>query len=614
MRRLRIRFSHAGLDYNIKMTNDNKRLKILFVLLLVGLAPLRLHADSLSPRKTAWLVRWHFDSPDRVKQICRASAGNFTHLLVQARGRADSWYKSDLAPRAEELKGQTADFDPLAEILAECGPTPVQAWLNVFYLWSGDVAPEAAFHPALPVNNLILRDNNGRRVSDYSELERRMGWIEGIYADPADRQYRQLMADVVAELLGRYPLSGIHLDFIRYPGSSYGFGGPAAQKFAEQWGFAPSWLPARIDPGRLRDWLDGRLDQTERLLITGGLIWAEMRADEVGKMLEKIRLVMAKSGPGLVLSAAVDPDCLTAYLDKGQDWQAWAVKGLVDELYPMAYFGGQERVTGQLKAIRAIPALKKIRLWAGLGAYIKESEEIGREAAIAGRLGYEGISLFSLGHLLEKNGGPGPYVQAVNDQPPVSVPQEKPATEDWPLPAEIKLLNLPVPPSPGKDNQLQERLAEFVRACNSIIPQALSRLEKSPPPVPDSLELRGILRFVHPLDGQQKLEEQRQLCAGARRLLKRGKDFATVSRLHSQAGTRDMGGLLPRLYRGEDQALDRLFRLAPGEISPMIRRADGYWCYQLVRKVPGKIETLANIPWPARRVLFKKLLEELSGL
>ncbi len=584
--------------------------KFLFIMLLSCLVPQNPAAAENSPQKTAWLIRWHFDSPGKVKKICGAIDNNFDHLLVQARGRADSWYKSDLAPRAEELNRQPSDFDPLGEILAECGPIPVQAWLNVFYLWSGDTPPKTVIHPAQPENNWILKDNNGKRVCDYSELERKMGWIEGIYADPADPEYRQLMTDVVSELLQRYSLSGIHLDFIRYPGSRYGFGGLAAQKFKKQWGFAPCWLPDKIDPEKLPAWLDGGMSQVERLLVTGNLIWAEMRAGEVTEMVRVIRRVIDKTAPGLILSAAVDPDYLTAYLDKGQDWQLWAGEGLINELYPMTYFGGRDRVERQLTIIRKMPEAKKIKLWAGLGAYIKESEEIGREAAIAQHIGYNGVSLFSLGHLLKKKRGWQQYLQAVNKAVHVTPNQQFRISKKLPQPAEFKLLNLRQTPLAKKHNQALTRLDEFITACNTVIPQALTSLQKAELTIPAWLETRGIFRFVHPLDSLQQQEEQRQLCAKARRLLKKGTDFSAISRRYSQAGTKKMGGRLPRYYLGTNKIIDQLFKLPNNEVSPVIRRTNGYWCYQIRQKGPARPETLENIPWPARRVIFKKVLEK----
>jgi hypothetical protein len=276
----------------------------------------------------------------------------------------------------------------------------------------------------------------------------------------------------------------------------------------------------------------------------------------------------------------------------------------------MTYFGELERVEKQLSAIKAMPTMRQVRLWAGLGAYIKDSEKIAQEAAIADQLGFNGISLFSLGHIQRKKGGCRSYIQAVNNGDFDISKLQNESRKKWPAVRELKLLNLLAKPYPDQADPALIRLTEFITACKTIIPQALNSLEKSQQIIPAWLEIRGIFRFVHPLDSLQRQEEQRQLCAEARRLLKKGKDFKTISRSYSQAGTRQMGGDLPRCYFGADKTLDELFKLQPGEISPIIRRPNGYWCYQLKQKSPPKTEQRENIPWPARRVLFKKFLSD----
>jgi hypothetical protein len=67
----------------------------------------------------------------------------------------------------------------------------------------------------------------------------------------------------------------------------------------------------------------------------------------------------------------------------------------------MAYFGSSQRVGAQLREVAAgqTPG-SPVRIWAGLGAYIKDSRRIAEEARIARNNGYNGIALFSLGHLL----------------------------------------------------------------------------------------------------------------------------------------------------------------------------------------------------------------------
>ncbi|MBI5557186.1 MAG: family 10 glycosylhydrolase [Deltaproteobacteria bacterium] len=371
---------------------------LLLLLVLLGCA-------SCTPRTgaAAWVIRHDVDSAEKIDNICAAAKeADLDELLVQVRGRADAFYHSEIAPWPESLAGAPPGFDPLAETLARCAPLPVQAWLNVYYLWGGTTPPRSPAHPGSPQQPWILRDDEGRPLTAYSEFDKKRNWLEGVYADPASPEYRQLFAEVVRELVSHYPVSGIHLDFIRYPGDSFGRGGSLGREFAGETGIDPRLLPDHLTPDLLFAWLHGRQSPADRVLTLAALYWKEMRARQVTELLKEVRGAIKKHGGNdLKLSAAVFPDPGPAYLENGQDWRSWVADEEIDALYPMAYFGNNERVAAQLREVAAGQLSgSPVKIWAGLGAYIKDSRRIGEEAKIAASNGYNGIALFSLGHLL----------------------------------------------------------------------------------------------------------------------------------------------------------------------------------------------------------------------
>jgi len=377
---------------------DNGRCLLLLLLVLLGCA-------SCFPRTrtAAWVIRHDVDSPQKIEAVCAAARqAGFDELLVQVRGRADAFYRSDIAPWPESLAGAPPGFDPLAEILARCAPLPVHAWLNVYYLWGDTVPPENQAHPGSPAQPWILGDDEGRPLTDYSEFAKKLNWLEGVYADPASPEYRKLFLQVVRELVSRYPVSGIHLDFIRYPGDSFGRGGALGREFAQEIGLDPRLLPDHLNRDVVFDWLHGRQSPADRVLTTAALYWKEMRAAQVSQLLSEVRRTIKQhGGDDIKLSVAVLADAGQAFLENGQDWRSWSAAEQIDALYPMAYFGSSQRVGAQLREVAAgqTPG-SPVRIWAGLGAYIKDSRRIAEEARIARNNGYNGIALFSLGHLL----------------------------------------------------------------------------------------------------------------------------------------------------------------------------------------------------------------------
>ena len=585
---------------------------------------------------TAWLIRFDIGTPEKIADHCQeAKTAEFDSLLVQVRGRADAFYTSSIAPRSEYLQETSPDFDPLAETLSSCAPIPVTAWLNVYYLWTGDTPPEDKNHPGHPDKDWIIHDADGRPVSEYTELERNLGWIEGTYADPSSEKYRTLMVDVVRELVRRYPVNGIHLDFVRYPGIPYGHNSKTATLFTHKWGFDPKWIPTDIPD--LETWLNGSMPLSDRIMTTAALFWADLRAAQITAMVKALKRALEGTGRDLEFSAAIFPDAGAAFFEKGQDWQTWARKGLVDTLSPMAYFGSQGRVTAQLQDVIAFRDTNglNVNLWAGLGAYIKDPWEISQEADSARIAGYNTFSLFSLGHLMRKKGRTGPYLAAMKYPLPVPDdaedfddksstflrPHRRFSLSDKPLAPKAgnlariahKALGGRIPRSGKFNGIIQKRWSEFDAALPDLLGH-IKTLTQEAHTIPDWVELDGIFRYVHPLDSKEKRNKQRQEIHEAREAILKGKSFARVARKHSQGGTRSQGGPIGRKYLSDDGTDRILARMKKGEISSVIEVINGYWLYKVKEKGSSSAPVPSDaIPWPARRVMLHKMLAQQAN-
>jgi uncharacterized lipoprotein YddW (UPF0748 family) len=595
---------------------------LFMVVLSAGCAPL---IDT-----AAWVIRYDLDTPAEVEDLCRAAqAAEIDALLVQVRGRADAFYQSSMVPRAETLANAPDSFDPLQAVIDSCQGIAIHAWLNVYYLWSAEPLPSDPRHPAHPDRNWVLHDAEGRSVAGYTELERSLGWIEGVYADPASPEYKKLFAEVIRELAEKYPVAGIHLDFVRYPGYQYGQTGLLGRAFQEKWGIDPRYLTRQLHDLELADWLAGRQEPADRLLTTANILWSEMRAEQVTDLIRLTRNSARQYGrPSLKISAAIFPDALSAYFDKGQDWLGWADNGLVDALYPMAYFGQRERVERQLAGFRELQKSNpRIRIWAGLGAYIKEPAEIAREAIHARKNGYDGIALFSLGHLLKKPGQLDPYARALTMPAFYSAPSPRPLTPlrapaDCPLPRENSSLQLlsrvfsgPMAmedvPQEKIQSIFQERLAELEHS-RTILQQVLLRLNHREINAPPWAQMRGVFRYVHPYDTPQRREEQRQTCEDARGRMEAGEGMEKIARELSQGGSRSLGGNLGRRFLDTTLPDDLLLAaLEPGGVTPVIEADNGYWCYLIEEKGPAELLPLSRLPWAAQRIIFRQALAEL---
>lgn len=536
-------------------------LRAVAVLLLLG-------APAQALELAAWVVRDRLTSPESVEEAVRAARdAGVTTLIVQVRGRGDAYYATELAPRAEALGGAPEGFDPLAEVLVRARGLRVLAWLNVFLVWSETFPPADAAHVVRAHPEWLLADIDGRPVADYGPRERALGWIEGIYADPASSGYREHFAAVAAEVAARYPVDGVHLDFVRYPGPGYGRAGEAAAAFREAWGIDPRWLPSEDDEA------DGALAGAVRA-------WADGRAGAVTELVRAVRRATRLARPGVELSAAVLPDRLASSLEKGQDWARWAREGLVDELYPMVYFGGAERVGAQLAEMRAAVAGSGTRVAAGLGAYRKAPETIAAEAAEAWALGCDGVALFDLGSLLAAPGGVGAYAGAA---------------ASWGAAAAAQ----------GEAWDEEEAPSEASRRDPVPLREALGRLASASAPEPPWVELDGLFRYVHPRDGAERRRAQRRRAEEALARLRAGEEFAAVARELSQWSTRAAGGGLGRRYLVAGRPADDLLAAAePGAATDLVEAANGFWIYRVRSRGGGVPAGVAELPWAAKRALL----------
>ncbi len=536
--------------------------------LFLSLLPENLQAQDLA----AWVVRFDIDSREKVEAICsKAHQEHFDRLLVQVRGRADAYYQSDLVPRAENID---PDFDPLAAVLSRCEDVEIDAWLNVFYLWTGDTFPQDERHPALN-RSWIIKDVAGRTVDTYNALEQSQHWIEGVYADPASEGYRRFFTAAVVELVRKYPVQGIHLDFVRYPGAFFGAGGRLAQEFKEQYGLAVSELPQKLSRQDFAAWLNNSLSKHERRRVSARLIWDYWRAAEVSKLVAMVRSALDEVRTGIRLSVSVFPDPVEAFLDKGQDWSGWLRNGLVDEIFIMNYFGDKNRVQSLYDEVVQLTASTE-RLWLGLGSYIKSPQDIGKEMDLCAP-GKQSACFFSLGHFLSQRKSVRAYVDAVRKQPVTGpVIHHK---------GSLSML------AAGLEHVKKCLAASDEKGCADAEDFPSASWEGAQRRVDDPglgqtwLELRGIFRYVNPYDGLERVEEQLALARQSHELLVKGQSFADVSRQYSQAGSRHYGGILPRRYLLGDNRIDEVLAgLEPGQLSPVIAVHNGFWVYQVLGK------------------------------
>jgi len=338
--------------------------------------------------------------------IATAQTYGFNTLLVQVRGRGDAYYASTLEPRAAELDGQPASFDPLGTLLsaAHQADLRVHAWVNVNLVSSAVTLPAAPGHVVyrhpewLMVPKALAREMASVDPGSPAYVGRLARWtrsqtdVEGLYTSPLSPGVAAYDAAILTELVTRYPLDGVHLDYLRYPDDRFDYSPYALAAFRAD------VLPGL--PAAERRRLDG-LASRDALALVDALPaeWSRFRRARLSSLVMRLRTAVKARRPDALVSAAVTPDVGEAFTTRLQDWRTWLDNGLLDAVCPMAYTPDASIFVSQIAAARSVAGARAV--WAGIGAYrLTAGETIARIQA-ARLQGADGVILFSYDALAE---------------------------------------------------------------------------------------------------------------------------------------------------------------------------------------------------------------------
>lgn len=224
-----------------------------------------------------------------VNILDKLKSANINTVLLQTRIRGTVIYPSDLEPWdgcMSGIPGKSPGYDPLAFAIEECHKRgmEIQAWI---------VTVPVGKWNALGCKN-IRRKHPKLIIKDGAEG----------YMDPDNPMASIYIADICKEIVGKYDIDGIHLDYIRYP---------------ETWKYNISKNKARENITSIVKRVSYEIKRLKP--------WVKLSCSPIGKYDDLGRY----SSRGW-----------NAYTKGCQDAQNWLKLGFVDQLYPMMYFRGNQ--------------------------------------------------------------------------------------------------------------------------------------------------------------------------------------------------------------------------------------------------------------------------------
>jgi uncharacterized lipoprotein YddW (UPF0748 family) len=319
--------------------------------------------------------------------VDHAASAHFNALLFQVRGTADAYYSATLEPWAARLTGSTTKtlgtdpgFDPLAYTVTRAHQSGLQihAYINIFPTWlcSFGAPPENSTpqHLFWTLSHSATW-SNWRVYSNPQTPQNIATCSDYLWATPALSLTRNHIVAVATDIVQRYDVDGLHLDLIRYPGSTYSFDPYTMQAFSDALQISPTLT--------ITDWRPN------------------FQRAQIDAIVEQIYSATTALNPDLLVSAAVWPNYTSGYNSYYQDSKGWLANGIIDANMPMLYSSDilNDLPAWTSRAQGFIDDAHSRYVFPGISTNYTDVNQILNRIDAARSLGAKGVALFSYGAL-----------------------------------------------------------------------------------------------------------------------------------------------------------------------------------------------------------------------
>ena len=276
-------------------------------------------------------------------------------------------------------------FDPLAIWVREAHARnmKINVWFETFYV--GNTPPEKDAQSILAVypswgNKTKAKFDSATAVPSISEHN-------GYFIDPANPDVQTFVLEIAEEILTKYDVDGINLDYIRYPQAieakypgydktNWGYSEYCREDFLLRYGIDP------ID-------IEYGTPEWDK--------WAQYRQSKITEMVRAFRVLTLKKGK--TLTAVIFPDRKKSLETKMQDWKTWSQNALIDGFTPLILTCDKQTANMLIGDIIKNSS-KNTKVYAGLFVPFMNgsSEDLLRQIHEARKLKTNGIVFFDYAH------------------------------------------------------------------------------------------------------------------------------------------------------------------------------------------------------------------------
>lgn len=316
------------------------------------------------PVRAIWVTRYDYKTADDVRRIIdNCARGGFNTVLFQVRGNGTVSYPSKLEPWAEQFDYQSPGYDPLALAIEEAHKRGMmlQAWVNVMPAWKGPNEPGIRNQLYFKHPEWFWYDRNGvRQPLNHSVGGKSRGWYVSL--NPCLPEVREYIVAVFHDLVARYDIDGLHMDYIRFPNERV--------------------VPGEKIPDYPRDarTLELYRRSTNQSPDENPTAWNQWRTNQVNQLVADVYKMVKDTKPNALLTASVG-SVPTRGLTHHQDGLRWMEDGIIDHVYLMNYTDSVPKFAQRFGPW--LMSKSKAKVVPGLGIRQKLEVKHGAEIAVA---------------------------------------------------------------------------------------------------------------------------------------------------------------------------------------------------------------------------------------
>ena len=264
---------------------------------------------------------------DRAMRLLKESG--FNAVLPNMLWGGVAFYPSEVLPTY-------AEFDQRGDQLEKCLAAAKKYNIRV-HVWKVNWNTGWKVPPSFLAQ--IAQEQRGQK--------RLTGELKSAWLCPSHPKNQDLEVAAMIEVVRKYPVDGIHFDYIRYPDNDSCFCEGCKVRFEQRIG------------KKLATWKEVQIGEP---LFNA---WQEFRRSNISTVVERVHREAKKIRPDIQISAAVFRNWPSDRDTVAQDWKVWCDNGWLDFVCPMDYFDSNMSFQNAVAAQKTYAG--KVPLYPGIG-------------------------------------------------------------------------------------------------------------------------------------------------------------------------------------------------------------------------------------------------------